>query len=65
MKIEELKAKYDASEAELEEYKDENFKQRTLIEEQHRTIQLLEEKLAESERRRSQAENGLARNMES
>jgi chromosome segregation ATPase len=64
MKIEELKAKYDASEAELEEYKDENFKQRTLIEEQHRTIQLLEEKLAESERRRSQAENGLARNME-
>jgi hypothetical protein len=59
-----LKAKYDASEAELEEYKDENFKQRTLIEEQHRTIQLLEEKLAESERRRSQAENGLARNME-
>ena len=64
MKIEELKAKYDASEAELEEYKDENFKQRTLIEEQRRTIQLLEEKLAESERRRSQAENGLARNME-
>jgi hypothetical protein len=59
-----LKAKYDASEAELAEYKDENYKQRTLIEEQHRTIQLLEEKLAESERRRSQAENGLARNLE-
>jgi chromosome segregation ATPase len=64
MQIEELKAKYDATEADLADCRDENNSQRTLIEEQHRTIQLLEEKLAESERRRTQADTGLARSLE-
>jgi len=41
MQIEELKAKYDATEEELQWYKEENSTQRTLIEDQHRTIQLL------------------------
>jgi chromosome segregation ATPase len=64
MQIEELKAKYDSAEAELADCRQENNSQRTLIEEQHRTIQLLEEKLAEADRRRSHAENGLARSLE-
>lgn len=41
MQIEELKAKYDATEVELAAYAEENASQRQLIEEQHRTIQLL------------------------
>jgi ribosomal protein L29 len=41
MQIEELKAKFDATEQELAEVRQENNSQRMLIEEQHRTIQLL------------------------
>jgi hypothetical protein len=43
---------------------EENASQRQLIEEQHRTVQLLEDKLAESEKRRGQAEAGLVRTLE-
>lgn len=62
--IEELKAKYDAVEEQLASCLDENSGQKQLIDEQHRALQLLEDKLAESERRRAQAESALGRAVE-
>lgn len=62
--IEELKSKYDAVEEQLASCLDQNSGQKQLIDEQHRALQLLEDKLAESERRRTQAESALGRAVE-
>ena len=64
MQIEELKAKHDRAEQQIFLLEEDMHSQKQLIEEQHRTIQVLEARFEEADRKRTTAENSMARTLE-